>query len=212
MKQYRKIVTLAAVCLSLCVLFVTGCEQEKVYVPVTANTVEIAGDGRVIGYIVEDFEKDYYNITELGDMVRQEVDIYNEEKAHLATEAGRAPIIVDKVTMAEDGSAKAVVALNFQNAAVYEDYIGKKLFYGTVAEAVAAGYNLEGKLVKVKNGEAFTAEQIEKNKEKHILIVEDGVNVRTNEKVLYLSENAALTEEGFVEAGTSEELKFIITK
>lgn len=213
MKNCRKLLILAAACLSFCVLFITGCEeQEEVYEPVTENTLEAAADGRIIGYIVEEFEKDYYSITELGDMVRSEIEVYNEKNAHLVTEAGRAPIIVDKVSMAEDGSAKAVVTLNFQNAAVYEDYMGTELFYGTVAEAVAAGYQLEGQLARVKNGETMTAEQIAKNNEKHILIVEDTVWIRTREKVQYLSGNATLTDTRMVDGNESQELKFIITK
>lgn len=213
MRNYKKWSVLTVACISFCSLFITGCsEQEQVYVPVTENTVEAAADGRVIGYIVEDFEQEYYDITELGDMVRAEIEIYNEKNADLATQAGRAPIIVDKVSMAEDGSAKAVVALNFQNAAVYEDYMGTELFYGTVAEAVAAGYELEGQLASVKKGETMTAEQITKNGERKILIVEDTLWIRTNEKVQYLSGNVSLTEEGIVDGNGSEELKFIITK
>lgn len=213
MRHYRKAAAFIAACLAWSTLLLTGCEQEEeVYVPVTANTVEATGDGRLIGYIVEDFEKDYYSITELGDMVRAEIEVYNEENAQLSTEAGRAPIIVDKVSMAEDGSAKAVVALNFQSAVVYEDYMGKDIFYGTVSEAVAAGYQLEGKLAGVKKGETMTAEQITKNGEKHILIVEGAVWIRTNEKVQYLSGNASLTSSKIVDGNAGEELKFIITK
>lgn len=213
MRHNRKVATLMAACLSFSTLFITGCEQEeKVYVPVTANTVEATEDGRLIGYIVEDFEKEYYSITELNDMVRSEIDIYNEQNADLSTEAGRAPIIVDKVSMAEDGSAKAVVALNFQSADVYEHYMGKEIFYGTVSEAVAAGYELAGQLTRVKNGETLTAEQVTKNGENRVLIVEDAVWIRTSEKVQYLSGNASLTDTGIVDGNASEELKFIITK
>ena len=213
MRNYKKRLVVSIACLSLCAMFISGCaEQEVVYVPVTENTVEAVENGRIIGYIVEDFDKDYYDITELGDMVRAEIAVYNEKNAELVTEAGRAPIIVDKVAMTEDGSAKAVVTLNFQNAAIYEDYMGTELFYGTVAEAVTAGYQLEGKLTSVKKGEAMTAEQITKNGEKHILIVEDNIWIRTSEKVQYLSENTSLTKEGFVDGNGSEELKYIITK
>ena len=214
MKNYKKWLILAAACLSYCTLFFTGCseEQEAVYVPVTENSVEAAADGRVIGYIVEDFDKEYYDITELGDMVRAEIEIYNEKNASLSTEAGRAPVIVDKVSMAEDGSAKAVVELNFQNAAVYEDYMGTELFYGTLAEAEAAGYQLAGQLNSVKKGEALTAEQINKNSDWRVLIVEDTLWIRPGAKVQYLSGNVSLTDEGLVDGNTSEELKYIIIK
>ena len=213
MSNYKKWLVLATAVLSFCALLLTGCgEQEVVYGPVTENTVEAVADGRVIGYIVEDFDKEYYDIKELGDMVRAEIEVYNEQNADLATQAGRAPIIVDKVFMAEDGSAKAVVALNFQNAAVYEDYMGTELFYGTVAEAVSAGYQLEGVLSGVKKGEPITAQQITKNGEKSILIVEDRLWIRTGENVQYLSGNAELTQAGLVDGNKSEELKYIILK
>ncbi len=211
MRHYRKIATLIAVYLVLCVLFVTGCEQEKVYVPVTVNTLEVTEDGSLIGYIVEAFDKDYYDIQELDSMVRSEMDIYNEKKANLAAGVGRVPIQVEKVMMAEDGSANAVVALNFANAAVYRDYMGKDIFYGTVSQAVSSGYTLTGMLNSVKDGAVFGTEQIVKDGEKSVLIVEDTVSIRVNDKVQYLSPNAKLTEEGFVD-GTSEEPKYIITK
>lgn len=211
MKYKKRATAFIAVCLSVCTLVLSGCTQEAVYVPVTQDTVELTKDGNLIGYIVEDFDKDYYDINELAEMVRSEMDAYNKKNAALSEKEGRVPIIVDKVTLAEDGSAKAVVALNFANAAVYEDYMDKRIFYGTVAEAVTSGYQLDGKLSKVKDGTNFGTEEIVKNGEKNILIVEDTVSIRTGKKIVYLSTNASLTQEGFVD-GTSEEFKYIITK
>lgn len=193
------------------ILMFTGCSKEEVYVPVTTNTVEVTESGRVVGYMVESFDKEYYDIKELEAMVRTEIEEYNAEKNMLAGNSGT-PIIVDKVMMAEDGSANVVVALSFLNGAIYTDYMGKELFYGTVQEAVAAGYALDKKLAEVKNGEVFTGQKLEKNGEKKILILEDTVNVRTNGKVQYLSTNAQLTKDGFVDCTVNEELKYIIIK
>lgn len=198
--------------LLLSTLLFAGCSKETVYVPVTTNTIELTEEGRLIGYIVEPFEKDYYSISELETMVRSEIDEYNAGKQELSTEAGRLPILVDKVSMAEDGSKKAVVALNFQNAAVYEDYMGKDIFLGTVAEAMDAGYDVDGKLTEVKGGTAFTGEKLQKAKDKKIVILEDTVSVRPTGKVQYLSTNAKETAEGFVDCTADEELKYIIYK
>ena len=198
--------------LLLSTLLFTGCSKEAVYVPVTENTIELTEDGRLIGYIVEPFEKDYYSISELETMVRSEIDEYNAGNQDLSTEAGRLPILVEKVIMAEDGSKKAVVALNFQNAAVYEDYMGKEIFLGTVAEAMDAGYEVDGKLTEVKGGEAFSGGMVQKAKEKKILILEAAVSVRTTGKVQYLSTNAKKTAEGLVDCTADEELKYIIYK
>lgn len=208
----KKAIVLMMVLL-LSTLLLAGCSEETaVYVPVTENTIEVTEDGRLIGYIVEPFEKEYYDITELDTMVRSEIDEYNSAKQDLVTEAGRVPILVEKVMMAEDGSSKAVVALNFQNAAVYADYMEKEIFAGTVAEAKAAGYDLENKLIAVKGGEAFAGEKIQKEEDERILILKDAVSVRVNGKVQYLSANAKKTSEGFLDCTADEELKYIIYK
>ena len=198
--------------LLLSTLLFTGCSKETVYVPVTENTIEVTEEGRLIGYIVEPFEKEYYDITELETMVRSEIDDYNSAKQDLVTEAGRVPILVEKVMMAEDGSKKAVVALNFQNAAVCADYTGCEIFLGTVAEAKTAGYELENQLTAVKGGEALAGEQMQKEESKQILILKDAVSVRVTGKVQYLSANAKKTAEGFVDCTADEELKYIIYK
>lgn len=212
MKKYTKRIASLLLAVICTMALLTGCEKEQVYIPVTTNTIEALQDGRVIGYIVEDFDKDYYDINELEDMVRTEIDAYNDEKKNLSTEAGRTLVIVDKVYMAEDGSKKAVVALNFQNAAVYADYMEQELFYGTVAEAVANGYELDKKLANVKGGDVFAGEQIQKNSEKLVLILKDTVTVRTEGTVQYLSANARLTEDGFVDCTGNDDLKYIIIK
>lgn len=212
MRHLKKIMAWTVACFSLCAMF-TGCGTGKdVNVPVTSNTLEVTADGHLIAYIVESFDKDYYDINELKTMVDGEITKYNETKANLVSEAGQMPITVDKVIMAEDGSKKAVVALNFANAAVYTDYMGKEAFYGTVAQATEKGYVLDGMLKAVKGDEPFIGETLKKSQDKMILIIKDAVTVRTYDKVQYLSRNASITAEGFVNAETKDELKYIIIK
>ncbi len=193
-------------------LFIAGCSKETVYVPVTANTIEITESGELIGYLVEPFDKEYYDINELATMVETEIAEYNTDNQTCVQEAGRVPVVVDKVIMAEDGSKKAVVALKFYNAAVYEDYMGRKLFYGTVEDAVAAGYEVDRKLSKVKGGDLLTGDLLQKNKDKKILILEDAVSVRLPQNVLFLSTNAKVDGYGYVDCTADEELKYIIIK
>ena len=196
----------------LSTLLVTGCSKEAVYVPVTTNTVEVTEDGRVIGYMVESFDKEYYDIEELESMVRTEIGEYNALNAEEVKDAGRVPVIVNKVTMAEDGSKNVVVALDFQNAAVYTDYMGSELFYGTVEEAIVAGYEVDKKLSKVKSGDLLTGELLQKHKEAKVLILSGSVSVRMPKIVQFLSENAQLDTNGFVDCTSGEELKYIIIK
>ncbi len=211
MKHNKKIAKWMAACFLGSALVMSGCAQEEVYIPITEDTVEVTKDGNLVAYLVEDFDKAYYDIGELGDMVRAEIEAYNQTNAALAEGTGRTAVAVEEVSMAEDGSSKVVVKLNFANANCYEQYMGKELFYGTVSQAVASGYRLDGKLTELKDGDSFGTEEIVKYGEKTILIVEDTVRIRTNKKVLYLSANASLTEEGIID-GSSEEFKYIITK
>ncbi len=212
MRYLRKIIAWTVACLSLCAMF-TGCGTDKnVYVPITSNTLEVTAEGHLIAYIVEDFDKDYYDINELKTMVDEEIAAYNQAKANLVSEAGQVPITVDKVMMAEDGSKKVVVALSCANAAVYSDYMGAEVFYGTVAQAAEKGYVLDGMLKSVKNDDPFIGETLKKNQDKNILIIKDAVMVRTYNKVAFLSKNASITQEGFVNAQTKDELKYIIIK
>ena len=212
MRHLKRIIAWTVACLSLCAMF-TGCGTGKnANVPITSNTLEVTADGHLIAYIVEDFDKDYYDINELKTMVDEEVAAYNQAKATLVNEAGQLPITVNSVMMAEDGSKKAVVALNFANAVAYTDYMGVEAFYGTVTQAIEKGYVLDGMLKSVNNDEPFIGETLKKNQDKNILIIKDAVMVRTYNKVQFLSKNASITDEGFVNAQTKDELKYIIIK
>ncbi|MBR4083718.1 MAG: hypothetical protein IKK33_05490 [Lachnospiraceae bacterium] len=196
----------------LSALFITGCSKETIYVPVASNTIEITENGEIVGYIVEPFDKEYYDIQELAAMAETEINEYNTEKKTLVKEAGGVPVVVDKVIMAEDGSKNAVVALKFYNTAVYEDYMGRQLFHGTVEEAIIAGYDIDKKLSKVKGGDLLTGDLLQKNKDKKILILEAAVSVRLPQTIQFLSSNTKMDDYGYVDCTANEELKYIIYK
>ena len=197
--------------LTICMIFgLTGCGEEVV-IPVTEPTVEVTADGDLIAYLVEDFDKDYYNLAELDAMVRDEVAAFVKENA-LSSEAGKEGMNVVSVEMAQDGSKKVVVALKFDTCDAYEDYFGTETFYGTVADAQKSGYGLSAALTSVKDGEIFTEELAKKYGKKHILVIEDAVMVRCPSEVLYVGTNASMTKEGFVDCTQSEGLKLIIMK
>lgn len=188
-----------------------GCGRKEEVIPVTEPTLEVAKDGTLTAYLVESFEKEYYSLAELDTMVRTEVAEYAATEG-LDTKEGKEDIAVQSVEMAQDGSKQVVVALKFADSAIYEDYFGLKAFYGTVAQAVAEGYDLSAALTDAESGELFTSDMINKNKKKKILIIEDSVVVRCPDKVLYIGTNAMLREDGFVDCTESEGLKLIIMK
>ena len=210
MRRHIKLLTTILILTLFMIFGLAGCAEKEV-IPVTEPTVEITEDGELIAYLVEDFDKEYYDLGELETMVREEVADFVKNRA-LVAEDGKEGMAVESVTMAADGSKKAVVALRFANSEVYADYFDAEAFFGTVSQAQNAGYGLSAALTSVKDGEIFTEEDARKSSKRKILIIEDSVMVRCPKEVLYIGTNTSLTEEGFVDCTESEGLKLIIMK
>ena len=113
----------------------------------------VAADGSFIQYRVEDFDSGYYQLSELDAMIRQEVQDY------VSGASGSGTVAVEQVDTIEGNQDQVMVALRFANSHVYEDYAAQvdrqpcSLFYGTVGEAIEAGYELEGVLRDANKGE-----------------------------------------------------------
>ena len=210
MRRHIKLLTTILILTLFMIFGLTGC-GEKVVVPVMEPTVEITEEGELIAYLVEDFDKEYYDLGELETMVREEVADFVKDQ-DLVAEDGKEEMTVESVAMAADGSKKVVVALRFANSEIYADYFDVEAFFGTVSQAQKAGYGLSAALTDVKDGEIFTEEDAQKNSKRKILIIEGSVIVRCPKEVLYIGTNASLTEEGFVDCTESEGLKLIIMK
>ena len=210
MRRHIQLLTTILILTLFMIFGLAGCGEKEV-IPVTEPTVEITADGELIAYLVEDFDKEYYDLGELETMVREEVADFVREQA-LVTENGTEGMAVESVAMVADGSKKVVVALRFANSEIYADYFDVEAFFGTVAEAQDTGYGLSAALTSVKDGEIFTEEDAKKNSKRKILVIDGSMIVRCPKEVLYIGTNASLTEEGFVDCTQSEGLKLIIMK
>lgn len=200
-----------------CMLALAGCSEGTVEEPIRTSTIVLSADGSFTQCRVESFDKEDYQLSELESMIRQEVADYLGTLSAQTPEGGQA-VAVEQVGVLEEDHSQAMVALHFADSAVYEDYMAEvdrqpsKLFYGTVQDALARGYDLEGALLEAKKGSAITAEQLSKNGEKLILIFEDALQIRCPSKVLYISGNVRLTEAGYVDGTGGEGLKYVVIK
>ena len=210
MKRHIKYLTTILILTVFMMFSLCGCGEQEV-IPVTEPTIEITADGELIAYLVESFDKDYYDLGELDNMVREEVADFVKNHALVAGD-GKQGMSVESVAMSADGSANVVVALRFTSPEVYEMYFETELFYGTVEEAEAAGYGLSAALVSVKDGELFSAEQSKKYAKRKVLVLEDPVVVRCPKGALFVGIDTSLTAEGFVDCTQGEGLDLIIMK
>lgn len=207
----RAVVLLTA--LGACVSILAGCSGETTEEPIRTSTIVLAADGSFIQCRVEDFDREDYQLSELDGMIRQEVQDYVGEAAG----DGQA-VAVEQVSSLEENDAQAMVALRFAGSEVYKDYRAQvdrqscELFYGTVQEALEAGYDLAGELQDVKKGTALTSEQLAKIGGNRVLIFEEAMQIRCPSRVLYTSGNVRITDAGYVDGTEGEGLKYVVMK
>ena len=184
--QGKKFVVILTAVLALC-LFLSGCGDETETVQVTS--LRIGKDGSVTSDIVEDFGKENYTLESLEVMIRDEADRYN---------AGGRPnaVTLNSIAMSETEEGKVWVTMQYASSADYMEFNGVELFYGTPAEAEAAGFKLNVELVGASDaGSRIGWEEMLDMKTAHILIIRQSAQVSQvvlPEKILYMSEDTQL--------------------
>lgn len=199
--------------LGACMLALAGCSEETTEEPIRTSTIVLAADGSFTQCRVEEFGREDYQLSELDGMIRQEVQDY------VGGAAGEGQTVtVEQVSSLEENNAQVMVALHFAGSEVYKDYriqVDKQpceLFYGTVQEALAAGYDLAGVLQDEKKETAITSEQLGKIGDNKVLIFDEAMQIRCPSKVLYVSGNVQITSAGYVDGTEGEGLKYVVMK
>ncbi len=206
-KRNRQIGKSMAVLLCAAMLL-GGCGQAGAPENVDTTSLVISAKGSVQSYLVEEFDKDYYSVSDLSSMVVQEAADYNTE--HQTAET--APVTVEKVETLANDSSKVIVAQQFDSAATYEDFLEGTLYFG-LASNLPEGSSIDGNLVSAKDGTAITADILQKELEKkHIVITDAKAVIYCPYPVAYVSGNAVCREDGGVDATQAEGLVTILLK
>lgn len=131
MKRYGRL----AAAFGAAALLLAGCGQ-TVPDKIEESTLVISAKGKVTAYMVGEFDKSYYNLTELEAMAREEAARFS------GSAKGDAPVKVEGVSAAEDGGSRIVVTYSFDSTDSYRQFMqgDEELFFGTAAEAALQGY------------------------------------------------------------------------
>ncbi|MBR5248328.1 MAG: hypothetical protein IKV27_05235 [Lachnospiraceae bacterium] len=209
MRIGRKIAV--SLCGILClIMLLGGCGQSKVPSDLSVPAISVTGKGKVTAYIVEDFDKDYYDLAELRTMVEDELSKFNESRKGAEAEGAVAMVSLTETVVQE--VPKAVLVLEFQDINCYREYFGKDLFYGTIAQAQKAGYDLNVEFTSVKDGTTIGKTEIFGMGNSRILIVQDKVRIFGPGKAQYVTSGAAVKEDGSVEPSDAKDNTYIIMK
>lgn len=187
----------------------SGCGKAAKLPDTVVNTsLVVDKDGRVTSYLVDTFDKDFYSLDGLKEMVQSEADTFNI--AH--TDAAEDPLVVKAVQSVGEGATVQVVE-EFTDTKVYEEYTEKELFYGTRVEALADGISVNLDLVNAEDGTPADQEKLEKALEKnHLLITNASAYIYCPYQVLYVSEGVVMGEDGYVDASQSDGVVTILMK
>ena len=147
------------------------------------NSIYIYKNGKVLSTSIESFDENVYDKSELKSYIRETISAYNKEMG--------STLVRQKSFNLKNGVVTSV--LHYANADAFTDFFGTELFVGTIAEAMAAGFEFDipfasvnGEVKEVTN-EAFILDEGYK-----VAIVRANTKVTVEGTVCYVStENIA---------------------
>lgn len=191
-----------SILLIVCIMMVCGCTEKKTDADTT--TVFVHRDGTLTDAIVEEFTAGYYDAAELQTMTNKELTAYNQTTGNVNS----AVLSRYEVT---DGLAK--VFIDFKSAEDYAAFNETDCFFGTVADAYAAGYDLDVTLKSVAGDETLDKNALLEKGKYNILLIGEHVDVITYKKILYKSANVDLIDDNHARVSNEAEgLAYILVK
>lgn len=178
-------------CLSL-----LGCGDESDL----QSMLKLKKNGQVTGIIVEEFDKSYYDVTELEEMIRVEIAEYN-------TNAGSERITLESIEVL-DGMVRAKFC--YTTYADYAAFNETDFFAGTVEEAKALGINLNHVMVEAGKNNTISPQQLEELSEYNLVMWQDNILVEVPAKILYHTEDLTLQGSKKIISGSDSEGPFYL--
>jgi hypothetical protein len=195
----------------LCILLLVGCSKKPEPGPITETTLVVAINGSITYYLVEDFDKDYYDVLELNRMAAEEAAAYNEALGRSAQEDPLVEVL--SVEMVRDGSQKVVLQYALRDAEAFTDFFGFQLFYGTIAQAGARDLLIpEGIYDTGDTSHILHQTELSALSNWHVIITNGKGKVIPPKSPKYLNTGARLQEDGSVALDAEEGEMFIIFK
>lgn len=142
-----------------------------------SGTLFVYEDGSVVSTDVESFDQEQYKVEELEKYVDEQILDYE-------TRTGKDAISLHKLKV-EDGVAK--LTLEYDSAADYQEFCKKPLFAGTVAEAVAAGYDFAVSMVEVETKNSCFGIDAISDDSWNVAIVKGNTDLCVDGEILYYS-------------------------
>lgn len=191
------------------VLLLSGCGGSASAKGSTQTGLTVEKDGQVVFYIVDSFDKGYYDIDELRDMAQREVEAHNGGKSY--GEAGS--VSLESVAKMEGDEQQVRVVYRFSDSAAYSAFQKEMLYYETIEQAIQSRHIFSG-TVLFNGGETITLDEENQKKMagRHILVTETAAKIHLPYGVAYYSEGVQLMEDGSVDTSECREPAVLLLK
>lgn len=150
-----------------------GRESDTLY---GSTFLAIDQEGKIRYDIVEDFEKSYYDVSELQRLTQDEVDQFNREGTRGSVELGDVVKEGDRVRM----------TLRMSDADTWSDFMESSLIYDTVAAVRLNGTTFSSDM-RDENGDRITTEALADLQEAHVIISSEAQIIETPYSIRYHS-------------------------
>lgn len=200
MKKFKYLSLFLVIC-----ILISGCGSDSSEDDGGSN-ISISSKGVVTQKIRESFTENYYDISELNNMILDEISAFNVENHDGDIKATRVELTPDK--------ASTDVELVYVNGKAFSDYNGYKLFVGSGSEALDAGFSLDVVLSSIKDATETIGSADLNSSKNHILITDAMDTVYLPGKVKYISDNACVLEgqKAVKKKNEAEGLMYIVYK
>ncbi|MDF2943445.1 MAG: hypothetical protein K0S01_2303 [Herbinix sp.] len=174
----------------LLVLGTAGCSKKELFITaddITADTLLAKANGQLQVATIEDFDKSYYNLTELKDFVTNEIKSYNKT-------TGEEKITFEDVQLR---SGKAIMLLSYSGMDQYSAFneVSAAYFNGGIKDNPL---ELPATLINTKNESLASTEEVIQNEKYKVLVMNEPYDIIVDGKVKYFSENAKLIDDNKV--------------
>ncbi len=185
-----------------------GCGGASLPEVVEQTSLEITSGGKVRSLLISDFDKEYYDAAELTNMAVNEALAYNQ--LHPLGN-GKEAVIAESAEVFADGS-KVRLKFSYADCATYADYNQEILFYGTVAEAVSAGYDFNAKVTSLDGEEKLTGTDLKLDGGRRLIITNARARIYCPRAITHLTEGLSVAEDGSVDTTQTDAVVYILLK
>jgi hypothetical protein len=180
-----------------------GCKKEDIVITVEdvhTNTVLMNDDGTVQAATVEEFNKDYYNLTELNTFITEQINSYNNAN-------GEDSIAINTLEIKE---GNAILILDYATIQHYAAFNEVEAYYSTIANVKNGDITLPDVFISASDGSYSSKELALKNDNYQILVINENTDVIVDGAIKFYS-NAVLVNKSKLQTA-SEGQAYVIFK